>query len=246
MRILAIMLLLLLAAQASAQVNTEALRLSRRESGLSGNISVSFSIDLGNSNLTEFEMNPDLVWRGGRHRVFSINELTSISTDSGSILNKGFSHLRYNFDPTRKYIPELFLQAQYDHSRKLSQRYLAGGGLRIVAVRAQNFFLAFGITGMYEREELSTGEITNIARASDYVSVKMKKKDLLTYSFTLYVQPAISDIEDVRILFGSELSVAISKRLSLKTELEYLHDSKPPEDTKQYDLSIDNGLRFSF
>ncbi len=246
MRTHAIMLLFLMAAPAIAQVNTEALRLFRRESGLSGNISISFSVDLGNSNLTEFELNPNLVWRGGRHQLFLLNELTSVSTDSGSILNKGFSHLRYNFDLTGRYIPELFLQAQYDHLRKLSQRYLAGGGMRIVAVRGQHFLLAFGITGMYEREQLSTGEITNFARASDYVSVKMTKKDLLSYSATIYVQPAISDFGDMRILFGSELAIAISKRLSLKTELEYLHDTKPPEDTKRYDLSIVNGLKFSF
>ncbi len=246
MRTPAIVLLLLLTTTAGAQINTEALRLGRRESGFSGSIGVSFSVDLGNSNLTEFELNPNIVWRGGKHQVFSINELTNISTDSGSILNKGFSHLRYNFDLTRRYIPELFLQAQYDHSRKLSQRYLVGGGLRIVAVHGQYFLLAFGVTGMYEREQLSTGEITNFARASDYVSVKITKKDVLSFSTTLYVQPAISDFGDVRILFGSELAVAISKRLSLKTELEYLYDTKPPEDIKHYDLSIVNGLKFSF
>jgi hypothetical protein len=211
-----IYLICLLMVPVSAQVNTEALRLGRGESGFSGNIKVAFSIDLGNSSLTELELNPDLVWRGGKHQVFSINEITNVKTDSGSILNKGFAHLRYNFDLTQRLIPEMFVQIQYDRSQKLSERYLAGGGLRIVAIKTKNFLLAFGVIGMFERENLLSGETSRLARVSDYVSLKAIKKDLLSISSTVYVQPAVSHPADTRILLNLELAVSFIKHLSLK------------------------------
>jgi putative salt-induced outer membrane protein YdiY len=246
MRTSSLIFLFLLTASANAQVNTEALRLGRAESGLSGSLGVLFSVDLGNSELTKLEVNPDAVWRGGKHNIFSINKLTSVSSGTGSILNKGFSHLRYNLHLTQRLIPEVFLQAQYDHSRDLEQRYLVGSGVRIVAVTRPRSLLAFGVTAMYESEELDTGGITEFIRASDYVSVKLSKPDVLAFSTTLYVQPAFADFEDVRILLSSSLGVAISKHLSVTTKLEYLHDSKPPEDTRKYDLGIANGLSLSF
>ena len=76
--------------------------------------------------------------------------------------------------------------------------------------------------------------------------MKLSKPDVLAFSTTLYVQPALSDLEDVRILLSTSLAVAITKHLSVTTDLNYLHDSKPPENTRKFDLNIANGLRLSF
>ena len=245
--ILGVVLLITLAGvSSSAQVNTESMRMQREKPGLSGNLGVSTEINKGNSDLVQFDIKPSLIWRAGRHQTFSINEISFASSDGDKITNKGFSHLRYNFRWKKRVIPELFAQAQYDKSRDLSERYLGGGGMRFIATERENESLALGLSVMYEREELSSGEITELARNSDYISVEFVSKDRLSFSSTVYVQPALSDLGNVRVLCQMQVAVTVVRGLSLTTELDYHYDSEPPENVKEYDLGLKNGLQLSF
>ena len=44
----------------------------------------------------------------------------------------------------------------------------------------------------------------------------------------------------------TKFSVSLTRHLAMTTDLKYRYDSKPPEETKNYDISIANGLKFSF
>jgi len=239
-------LLLLLSLPAFGQVNTEKMRMGLSKSGLAGDINLSYSVNLGNSELTKIGLGPNLIWRIGRNQVFMLNDLDRVYSKDGTIINKAFSHLRYNYDFTDRYIYEFFLQAQYNRTQNLSHRYLVGTGIRIIPFRRESFMMAVGITGMYEDEELSSGETSKIARGSSYIFVKADRVDLLSFINTIYVQPALDNWEDFRILDEAELSVWLTKNLALTTSLLYNYDSEPPEGIKHYDLELKNGLKFSF
>jgi len=246
LRISVILLLVLAAASLSAQVNMEKERRALAGNGVSGDLGVTYSLILGNSELYELGLSPNAVWRLRRHQVFTINELERVSSDDGSIINKGFSHLRYNFDLARCFVYEAFAQAQYDKSRDLIARYLAGAGLRTKIIRRDGMLLALGITGMYEYEESSSGEITRLARSSDYISVKIDNGGRLILGATAYFQPAVSDWSDLRVLVEADLTATIAGNLAFTHSLSYRYDSEPPAGIKEYDLEIRNGLKLIF
>jgi len=246
MKLRIILFLILLSVPTLGQINTEKMRLGLSESGFAGDVDLTYSVTLGNSELTKIGLGPNFIWRLGRSHLFMLNDLNRVYSKDGTIINKAFSHLRYNYDFTDRYIYEFFLQAQYNRTQDLSHRYLVGTGIRIIPFRREAFMIAIGITGMYEDEELSSGETTRIARGSSYIFVKATRLDLLSFINTIYIQPALDNWEDFRILDEAELSIWVIKNLALTTALSYNYDSEPPEGIKHYDLELKNGLKFSF
>jgi hypothetical protein len=230
---------------ASAQVNTEKMRLGLTESGIVGQLELTYELVRGNSELTSIGFSPNVVWRSGNFQTFTLNDVTRVQDSDGSIINKGFSHLRFNYFLSKKVVAEIFLQAQYDHSQDLSHRYLIGSGLRFLPVKKDSFLVAIGVAAMYERERLSSGEKSDLIRSSNYLSVNIVR-GLLTFNNAIYFQPAFKDFKDARLLIQTGLEVKIIKNLSLTTSLHYFHDSRPPKGIRYYDLAMKNGLSFSF
>ncbi len=193
-----------------AQVNVEDKRLSRDDSGLSGSINLSLELQRGNSELTKIGVKPRFVYRAGPSQWFMLNSYSFVDTKQGSIVNEGFSHLRYNYSVSKRVIIEALTQVQYNREQDLRQRLLLGAGLRFLLVDRENASLALGITGMYEYEELVTDEILRTPRNSDYVAVRWKANQIVTLSNTIYLQPAFDDLGDVRVLDDLDASIALS------------------------------------
>lgn len=243
-RILAI--ILILSGNIYGQINTEKLRLSLKDTGFYGDIKLSYSVIAGNSELSTVGLAPNFVWRYHRHQVFMLNDLKRVYHEDQSIVNRAFSHLRYNYDLTDMVIVEFFLQAQYDKSQDLGHRYLAGAGLRFLPYQKDEFLVAVGITPMYEDEELTTGDEFDNFRLSSYIFTKIFKEKLITFQNTVYMQPAIEDPGDYRILDEAELAVWFYNDLAITTSLNYRYDSHPPAGVEKYDLEIANGLKYKF
>ena len=239
-------LVLLFSIGTIAQVNTEKKRLGLQESGFSGTIKLTYALTLGNSELVEFGLAPGIIWRTGRHQLFILNDISSVTSDETTIISKGFSHLRYNLNLTQRYIYELFTQAQYDESQDLEQRYLAGSGLRIICLDSDQALIAWGLAGMFEYEELSSHEITRLFRGSSYISLVARFNDRLSLTNTVYYQPDMGGFSDYRILNEGEFSISISQSISFSSILKYRFDSEPPDGIKSYDLSLKNGFVYSF
>lgn len=239
-------LLICLTAPLGAMVNTESLRQGLDTNGVAAEIAFSYSVTQGNSDLVTFGLSPSLVWRTGRHLMFTINRLKTATADGGSLINNGFSHVRYNFEINRSLVYELFMQAQYDESQDLTARYLAGTGLRIRMINRSSMMLAIGVAGMYEYEKLKSGIIDRVGRSSNYISFRGALNDRATVSGTVYFQPRWSDIGNLRILAESGIEAKISGHLSLTTMAGYRYDSEPPRGIKEYDLEVTGGLKVTF
>lgn len=247
MREAIILVLILVSAACYGQVNIEDKRMERESSGFSGSVNLSITLERGNSELTEVVGKPQLIFRAGRSQWLLLNSYSFVETDESSVVNEGFSHLRYNFNISSVVIIEALAQYGFDREQDLDSRLLIGSGLRFVVLEGGNAELALGVTGMYEREELvSTGELIETPRNSDYIAVRFAANDIVTLSNTVYVQPAFDDIGDIRVLDNLELSAALSTWLEITLSLEYRYDSEPPDDIKEYDLSLENGLAVRF
>lgn len=244
--LLGLILLFTVSDEICGQVNTEKMRLEREKSGISGNVKFEYSVDMGNSELTEIELKPNLVSRFGRHQFFMLNDLSRVHSGGGNIISKAFSHLRYNFHFSTSVIGELFTQAEYNKSLNLEHRYLFGGGLRLIPFNRENVMAALGISAMNEEEKLESGGLTRLVRASSYIYLEVVRGDNFALGNTVYIQPAFEDFDDYRVLDDAELEIWIFKSLAITNSLHYRYDSKPPADLKHYDLEIKNGLKFKF
>lgn len=240
------LLLVALVGPSYGQVNIENKRMTRDESGIGGSVGLSIELERGNSELTEIITKPQVVVRSGASQWFLLNEYSFTEAGRTTVINEGFSHLRYNYNVTDRVAAEALTQFQYNREQDLQIRSLLGAGLRFELIERERSSLAVGVTGMYEYEELVTGSIIRTARNSDYVAIRVKLRQHLTLSNTIYLQPAFDDVGDIRVLDDLELSVAISKWLAITLEVKYRYDSEPPAGVKEYDLSLKNGLTVSF
>jgi putative salt-induced outer membrane protein YdiY len=228
------------------QVNVEDQRLSPDSSGFSGTINFSVEIERGNSDLTEIGMSPRFAYRYQKNLWFMLNAYTFVEADGRGVVNEGFSHLRYNFDLSRRVILEVLAQSQFNREQQLERRYLLGSGVRLRFVNTRRAALALGLTAMYEYERLETGQTVSNARNSNYVAARLKINTMVALSNTVYVQPLFDDPADIRVLDDLHLSIAIARWLAMTISVEYQYDSRPPDGVKEYDFSLKNGLTVRF
>lgn len=244
--IMSSILFVLAAGPCFGQVNVEDQRLARDSSGFGGSINLSIEIERGNSDLTEIGLAPVFAYRSGPNLWFALNSYSFVEAEGGAVVNEGFSHLRYNYDLSRRVVPEMFVQLQYDREQQLERRNLLGGGIRVELVEIKGKALAVGLTAMYEYENLEGGESVHNARNSNYLATRLRINNTMTVSNTVYVQPVFDDWGDIRVLDDMQLSFAIARWLAMTLAVEYRYDSRPPEGVKEYDFSLKNGLKVLF
>lgn len=238
--------LLLAAAPTPAQVNTEKLRLGRTDQGIGGQVGIDYSMEMGNTEISELGLNADFVARTGSHLFFWLNEYARIHSDDGTIKNEGFTHGRYNHELSGSVVWEVFAQASYNRSADLEERLLSGTGPRFIFIRDSLRLLAAGGAAMYEYEELVDGGVSELIRASSYISVGWRKPSRFSISATTYFQPSLKRLTDLRVLSEIQLSMNLWRHITFSAAVNYAYDSEPPDGVKEYDLAIKNGFRFNF
>lgn len=244
--------LALVPAAASAQVNIEKMRQSDGADGFSAGASVGLTSRTGNVDATTLEIGARTQYKRGDRTAFLI-----FSGDYGwqgghQYSDQGLAHLRYVHGITPLVAIETFLQSDYDKSRLLDARLLAGGGVRLRFVDTDHAGVAVGTSLMYEHESLglppgaSHPDHTDVARWSSYVGLRWTVNDKTTLSATGYVQPQVDAFEDVRVISSSLLQTALAGHLSLTVSFRVRHDSRPPDTIEQTDTRLDTGFSVSF
>ena len=170
--------------------------------------------------------------------------------------DKGFIHLRGARSIIEHLGVEIFLQKQFNESILLQDRNLAGGGLRISALKQRtdkkntgvNLYL--GIGGMWENETINDkghGEVeTSIIRSTNYISAAWRIDKRFSVVITGYFQPYTQTLSDFRVLSESRFDFHVTKTVSINTRLNIRYDSEPPTDVESHDLEIVNGLSYKF
>ena len=242
-----IVLLLLLTCSAYGQVNIEHYR---GKMGVTGAADYSFNTDLGNV---------DVLNSGGAGNV-TVNRPhgTLLAVFHGEIgvqggkrfANNGVLHLRYTWKKHPIYQPEGFLQTDYATSRKLDWRTLAGAGVRFNITNKEHASLSLGNLLMWEREGLDVDagdphpDETSVVRSSSYINLHYAKTALI--SMTSYVQFAVDDPGDRRLLGIAQLTTSIIGPLNQTTSVNFRTDTDPPEGVKKTDAKFSTSFGFEF
>lgn len=218
-------------------VNVQSSLATEPAEGLSG--SVTGSVDWRTGNLTRllFSLAPVARYRAGSHSIIG---LVSVDYFRDSRLLRVFNHLRYRNTLTKRLLGEVFIQHERNDKRLLGIRVVAGAGARYQLVESKKLRVGLGVAYMFEYERLQnqgadfqlilpeTRETDN-HRVSSYLTGSYEMADNLQIVQTLYAQPLMSKLSDIRLLSDSVLVVRVTKSVSFKTTLSLAYDSIPPE-----------------
>ncbi len=234
--------------RAGAQVNTERLRLDNDTAGLSGDARGDLTVRTGSVSLV-------LVGLGGRMDLATPRTLTFV-VGSGNVgwqdgqrfSNEGLVHLRHSRVLAPWLRAEAFTQVDYNKSRKLDFRGLAGFGPRFELVRDSTFRLAVGTAWMLEHERydlpdsaVHPREVTS-HRWSNYVSARLDPLDRLGIVLTAYAQPRFDDFGDIRVLTDARLALTLAGPVALTNSFNARYDSRPPDGVTDLDTTLRTGI----
>ena len=252
-RALVYLSLILAAAQASAQVNIEALRGDAGSSGFSGALAVNLEMHTGNTDLKEIGLEGRLDFDHPRVNTFVLARNDFGWEQGERFADEGLIHLRQHYPLHGRIGLEAFTQYNYDTTYRLDRRALAGGGLRFHLVGSDAFQLWEGASAFVEHERLSElqegddhPERSTVVRWSHYLSSRFAVNDRVVSTCTVYLQPLWNGIGDTRVLGELNLEIDLAGPLVLALNFVMRYDSRPPEGVNKLDTVLENGLAVTF
>lgn len=234
-----------------AQVNIEKTRVEDPE-GLSFTLSSSFSFRTGNLKRYDLGLGTRLDYKIERNHIFILGNVGYGESRNQTYKNRSFAHIRFMHDAASWMTTELFSQVENDEFTLLRIRILAGVGVRIPYIREANFALYQGTSLMLEHESLDPDRVVDhpstitANRWNNYINLRFKLKDNISFFNTGYFQPRFDDFGDYRILLDSSLQFAFTENFSFSTSLNLRYDSRPPDGLEPLDLDVRNGFRLTF
>ena len=98
----------------------------------------------------------------------------------------------------------------------------------------------------HEQNELTAADShaaqTSLVRWSNYLSADIKLGETTQLAGTAYVQPAVRQFGDYRVLWDVVLKVSITEALSSTTSVAFQRDSDPLNGVAGSDFSLATGL----
>lgn len=240
-------------------VNTEELRFNIDDQKFVGLIDLDFGLTRNKAGMSlqpgldiRLELkNPKTRWMAlGGYNLTRFTNLNRPGSLPSNFTNRGFAHLRYNYDLSRKLTIEVFSQYQFDEIQEIDKRFLNGFGPRLQLAQTDSAFLYIGALYMYEYEETSDqpeGIIyNNDNRMSAYLSFGYQFNEFVNISNVTYFQPNLSDWDDYRITWKFTFSAGLNKWMAFRTAFNLVYDNRPPVTVPpaMYDLSTGFSFRF--
>lgn len=232
----------------SAQVNIEKYNNLQKSNGLNGNLSFYFSSKTGSTDIQEFEIDARINLKGEKYYSFIIGQGEYGWNKGTEYSNNALLHFRYIRKISDIVNPEFFAQINYNKSRLLLFRSLAGLGLRTTLLSDTVSNITFGSAYIYEYENLDNSNSvyqiskTHHHRWSNYISYSNLLSSNSRLSIVIYAQPRFDDFKDVRMLSENHLSVGLNDKLSLSINFNLMYYSRPPIGIKELDTNTKVGF----
>ncbi len=245
-------LLLVVVFSAKGQVNIESQRGISNKS-ISNIFKFTWNYSAGNSDYLGVSANWTGMYKKEKFSSFIITNLDYKSNNNKRLVNKAFLHLREMYDLNSIFTAEVFQQVEFQEFIKLNFRSLAGADARINFLddsvgKHNNLKSAVGIGIMYEYEDYNVTLYSDykLWRSTNYLSLLWKFSESASFDMAGYFQPCLSDFENYRILFDSNLKFKVGNYVRFVFHFDYRHDNQPVEDVEKSDLSIKNGIEIAF
>ena len=235
---------------ASSIVNIEDQRPADADTGLHGRLELGLNGDSGNSERSEWHLGGRLLRRTQGTRDLLIADYTYGQSQGRRNSNRAFLHLRHGHALTGPVSVEGFAQVEQDEFARLRLRTLLGGGLRWSFDddrRRQR--LGLGVFRAWERiadAGLADPRSDAFWRANLYWHYERPAGQGLRLSSTLYVQPRIGPMADLRLLEDLACELPLVSGLRLRLGFEIIHDSRPPLTVEQTDVHYRTDLTLRF
>lgn len=251
-------------------INIQSILATEAEEGLSGSVTGSLDWRAGNSERLTTSLATMARYKTGKHLIIGLARGDLFRNGDGTVERNTFEHARYRYSIDTRLLGELFVQHEFSEVRRLDLRALVGIGPKVDILRDERFYVSLGVAYMLEYEHLQdqwkvdadaddTEDTVLNHRLSSYVTASYElDEDRMAVTQTLYVQPRITDPADVRLLGESQLTVNLTRRLSLTTSFVLALDSKPPvqdstvpaaerePDVEPYDTTLKSAITYSF
>jgi len=251
-RLLLILSIALFTQPALAIVSMQDIHLNPPGEGLGGKLVFDLSTLGGNSNKEEYDVGGNLSWRQGKSASYLLLNRAYGESLSVPYTDKAFVHLREIYQATPRLAWEAFVQGETDRFARLTLRQLYGAGARFTFKPGDNSLIYLG-TGAFsvgetldDKPGTTDGGTTSLVRANLYLVVKYSLNDRIKLINSTYLQPALSDSQDWRMLESLSLQVALSDTLAWKMSLGYRHDNQPPQTLGPLDQSFSSSLVYRF
>jgi len=231
---------------AYGQVNVERLRPSVQPDVLSQSLMCAFTYLTGNSDSLEILPSYRVDYATPTWSMLGIGNLRYGSRNGANFVNQGFVHLRgsLRLDPTATW--EGFVQKEYDDFRRVTDRQLLGSNYRLSIVD-DTWFTGSGALGLMAESETNTVEgLMTLVRFNSYLTGTLRGSNV-TCVVTTYLQPALRDFSDFRVLADATVTVMMTDLpIGLSTGLKLFYDSQPPAGVGTIDLGLTSGVNVHF
>jgi uncharacterized protein DUF481 len=234
-------------------VNVEGLRKSLTQSGVHGKLGGSITTYNGNTTGTELGGAALVGYREGRHLVY-LNTSANYSNMGGDVrVANAFLHFRYNYSFSELVAGELFAQSESDRFRRLRLRSLFGAGPRFTILQGDTVSLFYGLSYMFEHTTLGDSVADRPVRPNDVHRLNNYAALLVVLdpgraqlANTIYFQPRVDDLRDMRLLDVLSLEVSIVGQISASLQGTLRYESPVPQPLKRADLMVKNMLGLTF
>jgi len=169
------------------------------------------------------------------------------------IVNQAFVHARWTAMWHERIGSDVFAQYQFNEFQRLQGRAIAGLGARFELIHEAAFMAWAGSGYMFEYDRIEVLPGAPDApefsehRWTTYATLRLATFDgQLLLQNTVYYQPRLDDLADLRMLEELEVIAKVGERFGLGATLSVLHDTAPPTGVRRTDLRLLNTIRVSF
>ena len=227
-------------------VNTETMLLDA-ETNFQWTAGVSGDFSQGNSNVIDLSMEAGAAWTQGAWTVKGAGAWARLAEDGNDIQANSFGQLRLTVGEVSAIQPYMFVQSSSNNILLLSQRNLAGAGVKRRVIDRDRFFVETSLGAFWEGEtytEESNEAPKQLLRNGVILSAGWEASDDVMMRLTTYAQSAYSDFADTRMFVEGSVDVMLTSNVALEWSAGFRWDGQPHGGLGHWDLGNTVGLRF--
>ncbi|GAB4251552.1 MAG: hypothetical protein Tsb0034_30520 [Ekhidna sp.] len=195
--------------------------------------------------------NVDLVYLSEKSASILISGLNYYKIGDGPLIYNGTAHFREILRRKATFTPEVYGQVQFDESRQMELRWLAGGGFRWnILQKSNSLFMGVGAFREYERWDGESAVIRKrLLKLNSYMSADVALSPTTSVNAIAYFQSGRdAAIDAFRHRFSGNLEIknAITDRLKIKMTSNFLLDDKPIIALNRFIYEVFFGLEYGF
>lgn len=230
-------------------VNIENKRIEGSEEGFFGSADLNLNFTMNTKQLLQIGDKLKLGFTKNRQHTFLITDHSFVKSEDDSFINKGYEHLRYNYQlkDSGRIVLEAFQQGQFNKIQRIDLRLLLGSGFRFKIIEQKNYQLSVGSGFMGEYEQLTNNAgYTADFLSTSYLSFDGQFSENIGMNTISYLQPKLTDLGFYRFANETYFRFRVNKYLSFKIVYSVTHDNREIEGVRKTNYILKNTLSIQF